>query len=102
MKRAISIAGVILLAAALVSPVLAARGELQKGGLPGLEGEVATLNAEITALQSTVTTLQGAVDTLQTTLIAVRQNDWAVVSSDGKVIRMGSVPVTPTKLGTGV
>jgi uncharacterized coiled-coil protein SlyX len=136
MKRAISIAGMILLAAALSLPALAVSkkggGEPQKGGLPTLEdrvekleGEVALLNSEVAALQSAVAALQSAVSALQTAVAALQtavsslqhavatlqtavadlqgQNNWAVVSSTGTVVRhSGSTPLTAAKLGTGV
>jgi hypothetical protein len=136
MKRAISIAGVILLAAALSSPALAAgkksSTESQKGGLPTLEdrvekleGEVALLNSEVaalqvavSALQSAVAALQSAVSSLQTAVSSLQsavrtlqtavgdlqgQNNWAVVSSTGTVVRhSGSTPITAAKSATGV
>ncbi len=131
MKRAISIAGVILLAAALSSPAPAAGNnkksdkESQKGGLPALEdrverleakvallaSQVAALKSAVAALQSAVSALQSAVSALQSTVGTLQtavtdlqgQNNWAVVSSTGTVVRhSGSALVTAAKLGTGV
>lgn len=131
MKRVITIAGVILLAAALSSPGPAAGNnqkgsrESQKGGLPALEDRVekleakvalltsqvaalqsavAALKSAVAGLQSTVAGLQSAVGTLQTAVTDLQgQNNWAVVSSTGTVVRhSGSALVTAAKLGTGV
>ena len=124
MKRAISIAGVILLVAALSSLAPATGNsqksgrESQKGGLPALEdrverleakvalliSQVAALKSAVTALQSAVAGLQSTVGTLQTAVTDLQgQNNWAVVSSTGTVVRhSGSALVTATKLGTGV
>jgi hypothetical protein len=92
MKRAISIAGVILLAAAFGLSALAVANskttlsnsksgsaESQKGGLPALEdrvdkleGEVALLNSEVAALQTAVAALQSAVSALQSAVSALQ------------------------------
>lgn len=67
--------------------------ESQKGGLPGLEDRVEADEALITALQTQVLDLQG-------------QNNWAVVSAAGVVVRSSSLPgpvtVAEHTVGTGV
>jgi TolA-binding protein len=95
-------------------------GENQAGGLPALEdrvdaleslvdtlqGQVTTLEGEVATLQSQVSTLQTQVGTLQTDVTDLQgQNNWAVVSAAGSVVRnsgpSGSVAVSHTS-GTGL
>ena len=91
MKQGIKIVGGILLAAALSSPAWAGKGhgkgggESMAGGLPALEDRVEADEALITALQG--------------------QNNWAVVSAAGTVVRSSSVPGPVTvehTLATGI
>ena len=81
MKQGMKIIGGVLLAAALSSPAWAKHGnggggggggESMAGGLPGLEDRVDAIDLKIAALQG--------------------QNNWAVVSAAGAVVRSSSVP----------
>jgi hypothetical protein len=78
MKQGIKILGGVLLAAALSSPAWAKHskggggGESMAGGLPALEDRV-------DAQDALIATLQG-------------QNNWAVISGAGTVVRFSSVP----------
>jgi hypothetical protein len=78
MKQGMKIIGGILLAAAISSPAWAKHGkpggppESQAGGLPALEDRVDAIDLEIAALQG--------------------QNNWAVVSAAGAVVRSSSAP----------
>jgi hypothetical protein len=108
MKRAIAVFTGILFAFVLAGPALAGHGHhgngndngngdgnngdgnSQGGGLPGVEDRVKADEALIAALQSKVADLQG-------------QNNWAVVASDGDLVRSQSSAgkVTSEKIGTG-
>ena len=103
MRKSYGIVIGLLLVGALAMPALAKKGggggggESQAGGLPALEDRVdAAVNA-ITTLQGQVTTLQNQVATLQ------GQNNWAVVSSAGAVVRFFSSAgaVTAAHVATG-
>jgi hypothetical protein len=83
MKKWVSIISGLLLAAAFCSPAMAKGkgsgkgGESQAGGLPGLEDRVEADEALIATLQSEVAAIQG-------------QNNFAVVASDGVLVRSSS------------
>ena len=111
MKKSVALIASILLAASFSSPVLAGHGkgkggggggggENQGGGLPALEDRVEADEALIATLQGLVTTLQGQVADLQ------GQNNWAVVASDGTLVRSqssaGVVSVDAHTPGTGL
>lgn len=105
MRRTISIIGGILLAASMSSPGIAlakhkgggSGGESQAGGLPALEDRVDALQTQVDTLTTEVGTLTTEVTDLQ------GQNNWAVVSSSGSLVRSsGTVgSVTAAHVGTG-
>jgi hypothetical protein len=103
MKKGFAFTGVLMLAATLTSPAFAGHGhgkggggggnggESMAGGLPGLEDRVEADEALITTLQTQVNSFQTSITDLQ------GQNNWAVVSAPGVVVRssgaVGSVTV---------
>src|SRR5215510_9669730 len=111
MKRAMTIVVGLCLAMAAGSPAFAKKGgkpggggESQAGGLPALEDRVDADEALIKALQSAVNTLNSEVSTLNSEVADLQgQNNWAVVSSSGTVVRFSSAAgaVTASHIATG-
>jgi TolA-binding protein len=123
MKKTISVIAGMLLAATMCGTALAGNGhgkgpknggnpKSQAGGLPALAAKVAALQTLVDTLQGDITTLQGQVSTLQSQVGTLQgqvtdlqgQNNWAVVGSDGTVVRnsgaAGSVTVNHSTTGT--
>ena len=120
MKTAITIMCVILLVAAFGSLALAGHkpnGNSQQGGLPALaarvqklESQVALLIPQVGSLQNALTALKNAVSALQSAVAGLGtavanlqgQNNSAVVSAAGALVRHSGSASAAEKVGTGV